>query len=394
MQIVFKNKGLINKTAITTFGVSSKESNNPIGYFGTGLKYAIAILLRNNCKITIYRGYEKFEFALKKEKIRVNEFDIVIMNKRKLSFTTELGKTWTVEQAFRELYCNTMDEQGTIEATTWGHGAQESGYTTIVCSGYPIEDAFTKRSEIILLSKPIYATDSLEVHDKPSNYLYYRGIQAARLDRPSRYTYNIMRKQELTEDRTFKVAWLAVANMISDIVNINDKEIIKGILTVPSGNYEYYLNFSYESASVCEVFLITLNELIKTHLNSLNLTTLELAKKMNIHKDMYLDSTLNTIEQQVLTKAISFCKRIDVPVDYYPIRVVDTLGEGILGQAKDDTIFIAKRTFDLGSKMVVATLIEEYFHLLTGYYDCTRSFQDHIFNKLVSLGELYLNESL
>lgn len=34
--IVFKNKGLIDLRALTTFGVSSKVSENPIGIFGTG----------------------------------------------------------------------------------------------------------------------------------------------------------------------------------------------------------------------------------------------------------------------------------------------------------------------------------------------------------------------
>jgi hypothetical protein len=44
--VVFENPGEIDAAAIRTFGVSVKEGENPIGFFGTGLKYAIAILLR------------------------------------------------------------------------------------------------------------------------------------------------------------------------------------------------------------------------------------------------------------------------------------------------------------------------------------------------------------
>src|ERR1700733_12022356 len=50
--IVFENYGEIEIDAITTFGVSVKEGPNPIGFFGTGLKYAVAVLLRHGCKVS------------------------------------------------------------------------------------------------------------------------------------------------------------------------------------------------------------------------------------------------------------------------------------------------------------------------------------------------------
>lgn len=40
--LTFHNPGELDPRLITTFGVSIKESTNPIGYFGTGLKYALA----------------------------------------------------------------------------------------------------------------------------------------------------------------------------------------------------------------------------------------------------------------------------------------------------------------------------------------------------------------
>ena len=70
--IIFENDGLIDKRSITTFGISSKENSSAIGYFGTGLKYAIAILLRENINITIYIGNERLEFTKEKELERIN----------------------------------------------------------------------------------------------------------------------------------------------------------------------------------------------------------------------------------------------------------------------------------------------------------------------------------
>ena len=49
----FGNNGAIELAAITTMGISVKDSDNPIGFFGTGLKYALAVLLREKAEITI-----------------------------------------------------------------------------------------------------------------------------------------------------------------------------------------------------------------------------------------------------------------------------------------------------------------------------------------------------
>ena len=86
---IFQNAGVMDPRAITTFGVSSKENDSAIGYFGTGLKYAIAVLLRYGCEITIWTGGQKYEFTTQKTRIRVNDFEIVQMNGEPLAFTTE-----------------------------------------------------------------------------------------------------------------------------------------------------------------------------------------------------------------------------------------------------------------------------------------------------------------
>ena len=67
--IVFQNPGLIDMAAVTTMGVSVKN-DGAIGYFGTGLKFAIATILRNKCALTIHRGLEAFAFTSEEITIR------------------------------------------------------------------------------------------------------------------------------------------------------------------------------------------------------------------------------------------------------------------------------------------------------------------------------------
>ena len=91
--IVFQNPGLIDIDAITTMGVSVKDGDSPIGYFGTGLKFAIATLLRNECSVTIYRGDEALCFTAEAIEVRGEAFERVCMNGQSLGFTTMLGRS-------------------------------------------------------------------------------------------------------------------------------------------------------------------------------------------------------------------------------------------------------------------------------------------------------------
>jgi len=56
MTIAFQNDGELDLRLMATFGCSVKETNNPIGFFGTGLKYALAVLLRTGHKVTVHLG--------------------------------------------------------------------------------------------------------------------------------------------------------------------------------------------------------------------------------------------------------------------------------------------------------------------------------------------------
>ena len=44
--------------AIRTLGVSVKVGDSPIGYFGTGLKFALATILRKGGEIVLKRGLQ------------------------------------------------------------------------------------------------------------------------------------------------------------------------------------------------------------------------------------------------------------------------------------------------------------------------------------------------
>ena len=54
--LIFSNPGELDIRALYTFGVSAKVGEEPFGLFGTGFKYAAAILLRQHQSLRVLSG--------------------------------------------------------------------------------------------------------------------------------------------------------------------------------------------------------------------------------------------------------------------------------------------------------------------------------------------------
>jgi hypothetical protein len=111
--IKIKNLGEIDIQSLTLLGASSKRGDSSkIGMFGSGNKYALAYLLRNGYEIYLFSGLNKIDITTEKALFRDKEYDVILINGKQTSITTEFGKDWELWQAIREIYCNSMDEGG------------------------------------------------------------------------------------------------------------------------------------------------------------------------------------------------------------------------------------------------------------------------------------------
>jgi hypothetical protein len=390
MFYVFQNPGVIDPRSITTFGVSSKVGNRPIGFFGTGLKYAIAVLLRNGCNIVIYSGGTRYSFGTKKTQVRVNEFDIITMATNdgepvELGFTTELGKTWEMWQAFRELACNALDENGSYFCTK-SMPEFSTGNTYVVVTGRAFDSAWADKDDVILSSAPVTTYREVAVHAGESEWVYYRGVRAYKTNRKSRFTYNIHRAMELTEDRTFKHGYVADHRVSFAIMDLTDRSVLEEILTAPDTAYEYHL--PYGVLTWGPTFATVAYDLAKKFHPRLHPDVGSKARK-NRFDEFVMDETLRLDEMDKLRleKAVEFCHAIGYPVRDYPIIVSGSLPDNVLGMATNEKIYINRRTFLQGTKMVAGTLIEEYIHLKHKVSDNTSQMQNLLIDSICSLGE-------
>ncbi len=390
---IFENEGEIDIRAIKTFGVNSKESENPFGYFGTGLKIAIGILLRNGQKITIQSGLKVYNFTLTPAHIRADDFEIVTMNGEELGFTSQVGKNWELWMAYRELYCNAMDERGHAYSAS-NLPFPTAGKTKVIVEGESFEEVHRTRKEFILSTQPLESVKDVEIHAGKSSCIFYQGIRVGDIyGKGTLFTYNLKKKIDLTEDRTLKYNFQVQDLIETAVLSSENEPFIKTVLLVTDTHAEHSLVYKGAGAPG-ETFLKVAAELYADKSKQINLSAIAVLKAFTSESLEPEAVALNSIEEKQLEKAISFCNFLRFPVDDKEIVIVNTLGENVIGLADNGKIYIARQAFEMGTKMVAGTLIEEYVHLVEGYADCTRAMQNFLFNRMVSLGEQLKGEPL
>lgn len=244
--IIFENKGVVPIEAFTTLGVNAKPAtDNPIGHFGTGLKYALAVCLRLGGTFTLYRGTEEYEFYVKDMEFRDKEFQVVRMKRRKgfasrwtyekLPFTLEFGKEWEPWMAVRELESNMRDEEHGLSFNTDDPtlAVPMDGHTTIIIDCSQMEAAYKELDKIFMSpdKELLFKHNCLEVYKGPSDYVFYRGLRVTDIaGKPSMFTYNFTDGVTLTEDRTSKNPGLDTYSIMNALRQSNDVHLLEGVM--------------------------------------------------------------------------------------------------------------------------------------------------------------------
>lgn len=256
--VVFETPGLIDVRAFTIMGAHAKpNSANPIGYFGTGLKYAIAVLVRLGAEPVVWIGKDRLSFSSKKSTFRGSPLETIKMTVRKfgnvrstsyeLPYTTAYGKNWKVWQAFRELESNTRDEGG----KTWLAPEQPGsaiigvdGITRIVVDLQAFTEAAEKIDEIFL-PRARREGKLLEAIEEglENNFVYYRTMRAYDGGKPTIFTYNILERMTLTEDRTFAYGFQVKEVIARWALTEATETQIEAIVTAEEEWYEHNLEF-------------------------------------------------------------------------------------------------------------------------------------------------------
>lgn len=391
--LVFVNDGEIDPRMFKTFGVSAKDSDGAIGFFGTGLKYAISIILSRNGEIHITSGNDTYTFSKKSVELRNKEFDFICCNEEELSFTTDVGKNWKVWMAYRELWSNTLDESG--HKTREEEIVPESGKTKIYVKLKQIDEAEINHDRIFLNRPLIASVGKLNIYEGNSNSLFCKGVAVMSLENTSKFTYEL-NTLKLTEDRTVSRESYSDFMIYEPILELKDKRLIKEILVASDPRKDTFeSDFSYHYGNISSEFLDVASEFYKKDVASISHGLVEKLYK-NRRGEIRDEISLTEFEQKKVKRALDFCEKLNFSAKDYKIIFVQTLGSTVLAEAvlRENSIVVSKRCLTLGTAQLASMFIEEIIHLREGLKDCTRELQTYLFDKIVEIGSELHDEVL
>lgn len=392
MTIFFANTSPIDLAAIELMGVSVKEGSSPIGYFGTGLKFAIATLLRNGQKVSLRRPDGQYRFFSENLNIRGKDFSRVIMETPlevvPLGFTTALGRNWLLWQAYRELESNCRDERG-ISGKNLNLKPSDAWGTIFEIEGEEFERVWEKREEYFLSSEPILKNEFVEIHpllrSQPSA-VFYRGVLAGQLPEQSVYTYNYLGNGQLTEDRTLSSFYQLAYNAAYLVAKHGPWRVVEDVLLAGSGRFEHNNFYNWPYSGLSQTYESVIEE------NSLNDRLNQVALREWLDRPDNLGKKFKEVSptaQQLETgrRAFALLRAYGVSMTFDDFKIVTGIASGAYGLVHMGQIYISPQTFDLGHRFLASTLYEEWLHKEEGLRDESRGLQNYLFEKLAATTE-------
>lgn len=401
--LCFHNEGTLDHRAFTMLGLSAKSSDDAIGFFGTGFKYAIATLLRNGCEVKIIAHDDDvrrtYEFFKKPARFRDKEYEFItcrcttsdqLVSEIELPYTTHLGAKWQLWQAYRELFTNALDEGGNVSVIHDEDDILATGITVRVSYNTELMQVYDKHDTYFLNRSAVAKSDIMRAIEKvegSNNSIYYKTMfTGTRVDKQTYFTYDYTITQELTEDRTIRDTWY-LGDHIQRIWlrGMTKEQLIEHLPKIADNQYyEHDLHKSYVHPS--DAFTEACAYLNEHH------------KRMPMWaREMYLDTLpfdqqvvsikLTKFNQKMLARAITVLDHHGYRVDPSTVTVCASLPDNMLGYYKDGRIYIAKQAFDEGFSKLLGTLFEEHLHEAFSVSDMTRKMQNKLIDTCATLME-------
>lgn len=250
------NDGELDMNALFLLGASSKRGDDTkIGFFGSGNKYALAVLLRHGIDVKIFSGDRQVLVEKKSTEFRGENFDQIVIDGKETSFTTSMGPEWELWFALREFVCNAIDEGGFESGLVEdGEGfAGISGKTTfyVDVSNTELLNFVSNLSNYILTPEYVrnYRMDQIsgvsiirrntsESDISETSKIYRRGL---RVDndavKKSLFLYDVP-NAEITESRVLKYAWIDVGNIGEALAASTNEDVVNSCFELFDGSYK------------------------------------------------------------------------------------------------------------------------------------------------------------
>jgi hypothetical protein len=415
-----QNDGELDIRLVALMGGTTKANDKyKIGQFGTGLKYTLAYLFRNNIDFKIFVGDQQIELSIETEVIKEENFDIICINGNRTSITTRMGADWDAWMIIRELWCNALDEGGAIRdvvTDVLGEDGKTIFYIQIDKEFQTVLDNWG--NYFVHGNEPLYDGPNHRIyHGGEKTRIYKQGVLIHTVDKPGLFSYDV-KSADINELREFK--GITSREIVCALKNASPNVITHFLENVKEDHYEGSMDYKwYESFG--KVWKETIGSAKIIHQKAVD-TIQERGAEFDAAKTIILPlkvynfltgefkgiGALRTadkinefyeIHSQPLADRMNECLAI-LEVCEYPIHpelkfIFGAFGDkNIMGQVNMDTkeVMLSDSLLEKSLFQFVAVIIEENEHFKTGFSDCTRNFQQHFINlftkKLMDMNEI------
>lgn len=171
-----QNDGELDIRLVALMGGTTKANDKyKIGQFGTGLKYTLAFLFRNNLLFKIFVGNQEVKVHTEKEEIRGEVFEIICINGHRTSITTKMGEDWEAWMIIRELWCNALDEGGAVKEETTNPFGEEGKTAFFIQVDRQIQDVIKHWSKYFIHGQePIWQDETYKLYPAGDHLTIYK----------------------------------------------------------------------------------------------------------------------------------------------------------------------------------------------------------------------------
>jgi hypothetical protein len=403
------NDGILDIRLVALMGGTTKANDIfKIGQFGTGLKYTLAFLFRNNLHFRIFAGMDEISITLDEEVIREETFEIICINGHRTSITTRMGNEWEAWMIIRELWSNALDEGGADRYVTSNIQGEPEKTSFYIQVDKQIQDVLDQWDKYFIHGlAPWFENESFAIYPGgDSRRLYKNGILIdEEKGKKTMFAYDI-KDAALNELREFKGSHeYSVTNAL---LHANERVVEYFLENITEDHYESELSFDWWSMKFSPIWEKVIGNAKIIHpkaLEHLKEAGAEIPPALIVVPEMLYKALAKQFERvsalRVADKIGEFFEDHSPEAEKklkqglvileacgYHIHPELTFVFGYFGDKKlmgkvsmnEKKVYISNTVLQASLHAIVAVLLEESEHFNTGFSDCSREFQAHWIN--------------
>ncbi|HEX6427974.1 MAG TPA: hypothetical protein VF008_09830 [Niastella sp.] len=403
-----QNDGELDIRLVALMGGTTKANDKyKIGQFGTGLKYTLAFLFRNNLSFKIFCGENEVDISTEVENIRGQNFEIICINGQRTSITTQMGEDWQPWMIVRELWCNALDEGNAAREITTELSGRVGATTFFIQVDKQIQSVIDNWAKYFIHEQEaIFADASHAIYPAGDRFcIYKQGVLISEHpELKSVFSYD-MKCADINELREFRgspsqvvVNCLCAANEKTAryfLENVTEQHF-EGQSTM---DYNWFVSFGepwrraigsakliYQKAlddikargnAPDEAGLIVVPEIVYKALTKQfdGIGALHVADSIGEFYEDYNEQIEGKIKQAItILEACDYMIHPKLEFVYGWFGDKRVMARVSLSEKK---VFICQALLQKPLFYIISTLIEENEHFNTGMQDKTREFQQH-----------------